>query len=88
MPHPDHIKLDLRAGTARIVGPSTKEEKVVYDHWIAQRLELLAEFDVLLKKFESAKKYAVLKKLGNEMGRIKTRLQEITENPPVGMSMD
>ncbi len=52
LPHPDHIKLDLRAGTARIVGPSTKEEKVVYDHWIAQRLELLAEFDAVLRKKE------------------------------------
>ncbi len=88
LPHPDHIKLDLRAGTARIVGPSTKEEKGVYDRWVAQRLELLEKIDALLEKFKAAKKHAVMKKLLNEMDLIKARLQEIRENPPEGMSMD
>ncbi|MBA3326617.1 MAG: hypothetical protein H0T41_15570 [Rhodobacteraceae bacterium] len=33
LPHPDHIVIDLRRGTANIVGPATKEEKAEYDMW-------------------------------------------------------
>ena len=46
LPHPDHIEIDLRAGTARIVGPMTKEEKAVYDPWVAQKQELLAKLEL------------------------------------------
>ncbi|MEC5293047.1 DUF5681 domain-containing protein [Aurantimonas sp. C2-6-R+9] len=31
LPHPDHIIIDLHAGTVRITGPSTKEEKALWD---------------------------------------------------------
>jgi len=31
LPHPDHIVLDLHAGTVRVAGPSTKEEKALWD---------------------------------------------------------
>jgi hypothetical protein len=31
LPHPDHIVIDLHAGTVRVTGPSTKEEKVLWD---------------------------------------------------------
>ena len=55
LPHPDHIELNLQAGTARIVGPSTKEEKVVYDLWVAQKQELLAKLEVMQKEFKAAK---------------------------------
>ena len=37
LPHPDDIEIDLRNGTVRFVGPLTKEEKVLYDRWIAQK---------------------------------------------------
>jgi Family of unknown function (DUF5681) len=33
LPHPDHIEIDLRKGTGRIVGPITKEEKAAVDYW-------------------------------------------------------
>lgn len=38
LPHPDHVKIDLREGTAQIIGPATKEEKAEYD-WFLERLE-------------------------------------------------
>lgn len=31
LPHPDHILINPRQGTATVVGPMTKEEKVVWD---------------------------------------------------------
>ena len=82
LPHPDHIELNLQAGTARIVGPLTKEEKAVYDLWVAQKQELLAKLEKLQEEFKAAKKYAVRKKLGNEIGLTMARLREIIENPP------
>ena len=42
LPHPDHIELDIEACTVQIVGPMTKEEKVVYAHWVARKKELWA----------------------------------------------
>ncbi len=33
LPHPDHVVIDLRRGTANIIGPATKEEKAEYDMW-------------------------------------------------------
>ena len=51
LPHPDHIKIDLNAGTARIVGPSTKEDKATWDMWIARKADFeeeLVEFEAML----------------------------------------
>ena len=44
LPHPDHIVIDLHAGTARIIGPSTKENKAAWDKYIAQKLAFETEF--------------------------------------------
>ncbi len=82
LPHPDDIKLDLRAGTARIVGPMTKEENVVYDLWVAQEQELLAKLEKLEEEFKVAKKNAVRKKLRNEIDLTAARLWEVIANPP------
>ncbi|MCJ2012737.1 DUF5681 domain-containing protein [Methylobacterium sp. J-076] len=37
LPHPDHVRIDMYAGTARIVGPATKQEKAKWDLWQAQK---------------------------------------------------
>jgi hypothetical protein len=37
LPHPDHVVIDLKAGTARVIGPSTKEEKATWDMWISRK---------------------------------------------------
>lgn len=42
LPHPDQIVIDLRRGTADIVGPVTKEEKVKYDK-VAERKGMALE---------------------------------------------
>lgn len=48
LPHPDHVVIDLRAGTAKIVGPATKEEKAQWDHWRAMFEEELVELKAML----------------------------------------
>lgn len=39
LPHPDHVLIDLNAGTARIIGPATREEKARWDDMIARKAE-------------------------------------------------
>ena len=82
LPHPDHIELDMAAGTVQIVGPMTKEERVVYAHWVEQKKELWAKLEELQKKFKAAKKHAVRKKLRNNIALTRARLREIIEKPP------
>ncbi len=36
-PHPDHVILNLNTGTLQIKGPTTKEEKVVWDRLITDK---------------------------------------------------
>ena len=42
LPHPDQIRIDMREGTVRMVGPMTREEKAEVDHW-REKLPLIAE---------------------------------------------
>ena len=43
IPHPDHIVIDMRTGTASLKGPWTKEEKVEFDRWRERKIEWLKE---------------------------------------------
>ena len=47
LPHPDHIILDMRAGTAYIRGPSTKEEKQLWDLIQNRKVDFEAELHEL-----------------------------------------
>jgi hypothetical protein len=49
LPHPDHVILDMRTGTARVAGPSTKEEKALFD-MVAGRKQ---EFEQELRELEA-----------------------------------
>ena len=40
LPHPDHVVIDVRNGTARMVGPATKEEKAEWDAILAEKAVL------------------------------------------------
>ena len=48
LPHPDHVLIDLHAGTARVIGPSTKDEKATWDLWISR----MADFEEELAELE------------------------------------
>ena len=47
LPHPDHVRIDLRKGTAAIIGPATKEEKAEWDLWHRRKREFEEEADEL-----------------------------------------
>ena len=53
LPHPDHVVIDMRAGTAAIRGPSTKDEKAKWDELAVRKAEFeaeLHEFEQMLRK--------------------------------------
>jgi hypothetical protein len=43
LPHPDHVVIDIRNGTANIRGPATNEEKAEWDMWKARQADFAAE---------------------------------------------
>lgn len=49
LPHPDDIIIDMNEGTARVVGPATKEEKAEYEDLLLRRDEFAEEVDELLE---------------------------------------
>ena len=82
LPHPDHIEIDLRAHTVRIVGPMSKQEKAVCDLWVAQKQELVAKIEKLQEELESAKTSSTRKKLEKQIYRTMADLGETLNNPP------
>ena len=79
LPHPDHVKIDMRRGTARVVGPSTKEEKVEYDMWIERRCTFEAELEELRADLAAEKSPRLRKVLETEIGQTE-RVLEIIDN--------
>jgi hypothetical protein len=47
LPHPDHIVIDMRTGTANIRGPATKEEMAKWDEWLSHKAGFEAEREEL-----------------------------------------
>lgn len=56
LPHPDHVIIDYRSGTARIMGPMTKEEKAEWDDLVRTKKVLedgLADLTEMLATVEN-----------------------------------
>lgn len=49
LPHPDHVIIDMNTGTVRLTGPSTKEEKALFDLIRGRK----AEFEEELRDLEA-----------------------------------
>ena len=47
LPHPDHVVIDMNKGTARIIGPATKEQKAEHDMWMARKADFEEELEYL-----------------------------------------
>jgi len=43
LPHPDHVLVDLRNNSVRIVGPATREEKAEWEMWMKRKAECETE---------------------------------------------
>lgn len=53
LPHPDHVLIDLNRGTARIIGPATKEEKARWDDMLARKADFEDEIRDLREMLET-----------------------------------
>ena len=47
LPHPDHVAIDMDRGTARIIGPATKEQKAEHEMWLSRKVDFEAEVEEL-----------------------------------------
>lgn len=69
VPHPDHIRIDMQRGTARVVGPATKEEKATWDAWIARKADFEAEVEELEQLLLTEEEPAMRKFLEEDLAR-------------------
>jgi hypothetical protein len=69
LPHPDHIRIDLNAGTARIVGPKTREEKAAWDWCISVADDLETEIRELPAMIEAETDPAVRRLMEEDLAR-------------------
>ncbi|MCA0930321.1 hypothetical protein [Ruegeria profundi] len=89
IPHPDHIKIDLRTGKVRIVGPMTKEEKEKLDDQRRKLPDLPANIDDLREAMvheTDPDEIAELEchiRTGEELyDRVSTALDVVDKSPP------
>jgi hypothetical protein len=64
LPPPDHVVIDIRAGTARIVGPATREELAKWEKWTERRKifeEALEEYQKMLEDATDDIEFALMK---------------------------
>jgi hypothetical protein len=54
LPHPDQVVIDIRAGTANIIGPATREELAEWETWIERQKMFEEELDELQQLLEDA----------------------------------
>ena len=64
LPHPDHVEIDFNEGTAKIIGPKTKEEKAAIDSLIENKDLLLDELREINEARESETDPKECRKLG------------------------
>lgn len=77
LPHPDHVVIDIRAGTARIVGPATREEQAEWDKWIERRAVFQEELEELQQMRQDATEDSQLALINEEIGRTEKVLRII-----------
>lgn len=68
LPHPDHVVIDIRNGTANIRGPATKEEKAEWDIWMSRKADFEAEL-VELNELLATPGYRYKKVVREEIAR-------------------
>lgn len=69
LPHPDHVEINFIEGTARVIGPCTKEEKVALDDLIENKhllIDELRETRAAMEATEDPKECRRLQKLWDE----------------------
>lgn len=82
LPHPDHVVIDLRRGTANIIGPATKEEKADYDIVLEHKRMLEEELVELNQALAGKPDEALRAVLQTEIGKTERVLEIIRKAIP------
>lgn len=77
LPHPDHVVIDIRAGTAKIIGPATKEELAEWETWVKRRKIFEEELEELQQLLEDATEDNEITKLKFEISQTEKVLRII-----------
>ena len=77
LPHPDHVRIDFRTGTARIVGPATKEEKAEYDMWMGRKADFEAELAELEEMLEAEQDEGIRRFIKDDVAQTRKVLEII-----------
>ena len=80
LPHPDHVLIDVREGTARITGPATREEKAEWDLWVGRKAEFEAELQELKAALEEETDEDKIIEISGEIARTVKVLQTIARS--------
>lgn len=86
LPHPEHILIDLRQGTARIIGPATKEEKARWDEMLQRKAEYEAEIRDLREMLEAQADPRMRDMLQDDIAssqRIVTMISQVERGEPI-----
>lgn len=63
LPHPDHIEIDMYEGTARMIGPTTREEKAELDALIENKAVLFDQLRDIRDEIEATDDPKLLRQL-------------------------
>lgn len=88
LPHPDHVEIDFELGTARIIGPKTKEEKAELDEVIANRHLLIDELRDLYDARAGATDPKELRRLDREIEKLMKLIGFINRLAPRAVETD
>ena len=82
LPHPDHVHIDLRQGTARIVGPATPEEKAEWDEMVEMKQALMVALPDLYPPLETTTDPEELLELKSHIERCEENLEMLRQVIP------
>lgn len=88
LPHPDHIIIDMRLGTARVVGPSTPEEKVIFEDAVEDLADLLWLVDTLRQQQRRARSQARKETTDKTLAGLDRKIQRYREVLPKDLLED
>lgn len=79
VPHPDHIRIDMNTGEARVEGPFTKEEKAELEVWQAKREEWEADLAAYRVDLEAEQDEGLRKIIRDEIKHTERILRIISQ---------
>ena len=84
LPHPDHVIIDPRQGTVKIIGPATIEEKVKWDKIVELRKFIEEQLVLLIEEIAETKDPKLLKALRKRLGNLRRVIEKANRALGIG----